>query len=147
MRFWDSSALVPLLVAEEQTPAVLRLLEDDAVAFVWWGTDVECASAIARREREGVLTAPSASIAFRRLGAISEGWAEIQPTSRVRTTAVRLLRAHSLRAADALQLAAAIVASEDRPASLPFVTLDDRLVIAADREGFPTVWPGNRAEI
>ena len=41
-----------------------------------------------------------------------------------------------LRAADALQLAAAFAAAERRPASLEIVTLDDRLANAARKEGF-----------
>jgi len=57
----------------------------------------------------------------------------------VRTTAIRLLRVHPLRTADALQLGAAIVAAEDHPATLPLLTLDDRLAQAAEREGFAVV--------
>ena len=66
---------------------------------------------------------------------------KIRPTERVRRAAARLLRVHPLRAADALQLAAAIVGSEDRPETLPFVTLDDRLADAATREGFRVIRP------
>jgi hypothetical protein len=46
------------------------------------------------------------------------------------------LRVHPLRAADALQLAAAYIAAERRPSSLELVILDDRLAAAARREGF-----------
>lgn len=46
------------------------------------------------------------------------------------------MRLHPLRAADALQLAAALVLSDFEPRTLPFVTLDDRLASAARREGF-----------
>jgi predicted nucleic acid-binding protein len=62
----------------------------------------------------------------------------------VRQTAIRLLRVHPLRTADALQLAAAIAAAEDHPATLPFVTLDERLAQAAEREGFPVARPDGR---
>ena len=51
--------------------------------------------------------------------------------------ALRLLDVHDLRAADALQLAAALVASRERPQSIAFATLDQRLAIAARAEGFP----------
>ncbi len=54
----------------------------------------------------------------------------------MRDQAGRLLRLHPLRAADALQLAAAIIACEHQPESLPLVTLDQRLAEAARREGF-----------
>jgi predicted nucleic acid-binding protein len=50
--------------------------------------------------------------------------------------ALRLLRVHALRAADSLQLAAAIVAAEHEPSALEFVSLDERLNEAASREGF-----------
>jgi predicted nucleic acid-binding protein len=60
-------------------------------------------------------------------------------TDRLRDIAERLVRIHPLRAADALQLAAATVAAEGQPANLPIVTMDDRLTLAADREGFPVV--------
>lgn len=104
---------------------------------VWWATEVECVSAIARLEREGSLTSQSTREALERLDALAQGWHEIQPVASVRRTARRLLRVHALRAADALQLAAAIVASQAHPESLRIVSLDDRLIDAARREGFP----------
>lgn len=57
----------------------------------------------------------------------------------IRSRADRLLGIHTLRAADALQLAALLAASEERPADLPLVTLDDRLANAARKEGFPVL--------
>ena len=63
-------------------------------------------------------------------------WSEVLATDAVRGTALRMLRVHPLRAADSLQLAAAFVAAEHDPASLDFVSLDDRLIEAASREGF-----------
>lgn len=141
MRFWDSSALVPLLVLEAASQAVNRTLREDAAVIAWWGTRIECVSAIARLERQALLTASSASSAINRLDAIRDAWAEVQPSERVRATAVRLLRTHPLRSADALQLAAAIAGSEDHPETLSFVTLDDRLAEAAEREGFAVVEP------
>ena len=141
MRFWDSSAVVPLLVAESTSAAVLREYELDPEVVAWWATEVECVSALARLEREGNLAARSLSEGLRRLGALGRTWREVQPVTAVRTTAIRLLRVHPLRTADALQLAAAIVAAEDHPATLPLVTLDDRLAQAAEREGFAVVLP------
>jgi len=46
---------------------------------------------------------------------------------------------HPLRAADALQLSAAIVAADGDPSSLELVTLDRRLAEAAMLEGFPVL--------
>ncbi|HZI64549.1 MAG TPA: PIN domain-containing protein, partial [Thermoanaerobaculia bacterium] len=127
MRFWDSSAVVPLLVREDATPRMLRLWQREDAVMVWWGTRLECASALARLERSGGLSGAAATEAFARLDAIARGWNEVQPSEPLRVTAQRLLRAHDLRAADALQLAAAWVAAEDRPASLEVVCLDERL--------------------
>lgn len=139
MRFWDSSAIVPLLLSEPGRDALLALLEDDPGLLVWWGTRVECTAAIARRERDGALTVAHAGTALDRLLALAAQWQEILPTEIVRTTAERLLRVHPLRTADSLQLAAAIVAAEHEPRSLAggFVSLDARLNEAAAREGFP----------
>lgn len=141
MRFWDSSAIVPLLVLEASSEVVVAAFDADPDMIAWWGTPIECASALARRERDGDLTAEGTSVAFSRLDALRATWAEVQPVERVRATAVRLLRTHPLRAANALQLAAAIVAAEDHPETLPFVTLDEHLAQAASREGFPVTLP------
>jgi hypothetical protein len=115
------------------------LTRDDPTVSVWWGTPVECAAAVHRREREAPADVSKAADAIATLRALSETWLEIPPTARVRETALRLVRVHDLRAADALQLAAARVASDEQPESLPFVTLDDRLAVAARREGFPVL--------
>jgi len=139
MRFWDASAIVPLLVEEDSTAAMQALALEDPVILVWWATEVECASAIARLERDGGLDAARAEQAFGRLRQIADGWHEVDPSDALRETAVRILRVHALRAADALQLAAAWLASERRPGSVELVTLDDRVAGAARREGFPVV--------
>ena len=139
MRFWDSSAVVALLVDELASPSVRAAHADDIAMATWWGTEVECASALARLEREGRLDATQMADAVERLDELAAGWAEVQPVQRIRRAALRLLRVHPLRAADALQLAAAVAAAEDHPASLPVVTLDDRLGDAAGREGFRVV--------
>ena len=67
MRFWDSSALVPLCVDEPATDAALALLAEDPEVAVWWATPVECASALARLERDGAFVPEAASDAFARL--------------------------------------------------------------------------------
>ena len=136
MRFWDASAIVPLLMTETTTRVVQTLAAKDAGILVWWATEVECASAIARLEREGALDEAAVREAFQRLTQLATGWHEVDPSDSIRETAVRFLRVHALRAADALQLAAAFIAAERRPSSLQVVTLDDRLAAAARKEGF-----------
>jgi predicted nucleic acid-binding protein len=130
MRYWDSSAIVPLLIGEVEHTAVRTELEQDAAVATWWGTGIECVSALARREREGSLAPEFLARALRRLDGMASAWQEVEPVERVRQTANRLLRVHPLRGADALQLAAAIVAAENSPTTLPLVTLDDRLAYA-----------------
>ena len=137
MRYWDSSAVVPLLIEEETTATAVEWLAGDSRAVTWWGTRVECVSALARRAREGAFREAEVADAIARLDSLSEAWAEVTPGEGVRRTAIRLLRAYPLRAADALQLAAAIATADGSPGSVPFVTLDDRLADAASKEGFP----------
>jgi uncharacterized protein len=135
MRFWDSSALVGLLVEEPSTPELRRMHGSHPDQTVWCLSTVEIASALARRAREGF--GAGAETRFRsEWRELSEHWREITSLERVRARALRLLNTHSLRAGDALQLAAALIASDDRPEALPFVCLDDRLRDAARREGF-----------
>jgi predicted nucleic acid-binding protein len=139
MRFWDSSAVLPLVIEEPTSAKMIKHFRTDPQVMAWWATPVECASAIARRERDGALRAVTATAVLKRLWRFQLGWEEVQPTTQVRTLSVRLLRAHSLRAADSMQLAAAIVASENNPATLEFVCLDKRLSAAAEREGFTVI--------
>ena len=140
MNFWDTSALVALGVEEAQRPLALRILEADDRMAVWWGAAVEYVAAISRRERDGSLTTEEASENLLRLRALSQVWYEVQPGQRIKVLAQRLLRVHPLRAADSLQLAAALVSSEEDPSSIGFVCFDVRLNQAASREGF-TVLP------
>jgi predicted nucleic acid-binding protein len=141
MKFWDSSAILPLLVPERRTASLEALVRDDLAMVAWWATPVECRSALARLERDGRLNRRGSDEAERVLDAAARQWIEIPPTATVREQAFRMLRVHPLRAADALQLAAALVAAEFEPRSLPFVTLDGRLAEAALREGFDTPAP------
>jgi predicted nucleic acid-binding protein len=136
VKFWDSSAIVLLLTAEPKTRGMQAVAAKDPAMLVWWATEVECASAMARLEREGVLDESAATEAFDRLKQLASGWHEVDPSDVVRETAVRFLRVHTLRAADALQLSAAFIAAERRPSTLELVTLDDRLAVAARKEGF-----------
>ena len=139
MRFWDASAIVPLLVAEPSTRRLQALAAEDSAILVWWGSEVECVSALARLEREGAFNEAAMTVALARLRQLVAGWHEVDPSDAIREAAARFLRVHPLRAADALQLAAAFLAAERRPASLELVTLDDRVAAAARKEGFTVI--------
>ena len=139
MKFWDASAIVPLLVAEASTRRLQAIAARSSAMLVWWGSEVECVSAVARLERDRALEPQAVIVALKRLRQLSASWHEIDPSDAVREAAARFLRVHPLRAADALQLAAAFLGSERRPTSLEMVTLDDRLATAARKEGFPVI--------
>jgi uncharacterized protein len=139
VKFWDASAIVPLLVLESSSRHLQSLAAQESAMLVWWGSKVECVSALARRERDGALDARVMAIALQRLQQLADAWHEIDPSDPIRETAERFLRVHPLCAADALQLAAAFAAAERRPASLEIITLDDRLANAARKEGFGVV--------
>ena len=134
MRFWDTSAIVPLLIREVTTPRVHALLEEDPEMLVWWGTSVECTSALSRARRsQGVLPGEE-DAALRRFAALREGWQEVFPSEELRRHAERLVRVHPLRAADAFQLAAALITSVS-DVECGLVSFDERLKEAARLEG------------
>jgi len=139
MNFWDSSAILPLLVQEsnsETTRALLNLQPDMAI---WWATPVECMSALARKEREGRLELSQMIAAEKNLDLIVRNSVSIDATDRVRLLARKLLRRYPLRAADSLQLAAACVLAGDTTGDYGFVCNDERLVLAASKEGFAVI--------
>jgi len=135
VRFWDTSAIAALLVEEPRSGIARELLGGDEQLAVWWSTPVECWSALARLRREGVLDQEAERASQGRLDVLRSVWHEISPSEEVRLQARRLLRVHRLRAADALQLAAAVVWS-GASAQQEFVSFDERLRDAADAEGF-----------
>ncbi len=130
---------MPLLVVEPTPRDLQALARHDSDMLVWWGSEVERVSALGRLERAAALDAKAVALALDRLKKLANGWHEIEPNEIVRETAMRFLRVHPLRAADALQLAAAFIAAERRPASLQVITLDERLADADRREGFALV--------
>jgi predicted nucleic acid-binding protein len=133
--FWDASALVPLCVHEASSRRAQSQLRK-FMPVVWWGSLVEVHSAIARLHRLGTLKAVEKQGALSRLDLLSRGWREILPGDHVRDLARRLLDAHELRAADSLQLAAALTWCQQRPAKGDFVCADQRLYKAAIAAGF-----------
>lgn len=139
MRYWDASAIIPLLVAEPVSVRVREIHSDDPAIVTWWGTPIECVSALARLEREGALTSAGLGDSITRIRHAVTSWTELGPSDDVREQSIRLLRVHTLRAADAIQLAAAIIAAGFQPSALDFVTLDRNQAAAADKEGFRVI--------
>ena len=141
MRFWDTSAIMPLCLNEPQTSLIEKIAREDRFVAVWWATPVECHSAFARLKRENRLKTGEEDRARTRLSALAGRWTEVVPSKRVRDIAIRILQLHLLRAADSLQLAAALVWAAGEPSGNGFVCLDQRLREAARCEGF-SVSPG-----
>lgn len=139
MRYWDTSAIVPLFVAESTTDAMRSWLRDDDAIVTWAWSRVEIASAIERRAREGELSWEQRRSIMNRLEEFSATWHEVVEMLAVRSRSMSLLARHPLRAADAAQLGAAVHVQEQLGVGLQFVCLDRRLAEAAEREGLAVV--------
>jgi predicted nucleic acid-binding protein len=136
VKFWDSSALLPLFLDQPATPVVRELLRADGGLVLWCLTDVEVRSGLARLVREEAITASVADGILTDLDVLWRGAQVIAAVEAVKPRAFRALRIHSLRAADALQLGAALCLAGEDPRGTEFVTLDRRLAEAARKEGF-----------
>ena len=134
MRYWDASALVPLVVSEPDSGLVRDWLTEDGFITTWAWTHTEITSAIERRAREGSLTRQQRRVVLDRFGAFARSWDEVTDVLAVRSRANALLARHPLRAADAAQLGAALLVQEQLAGPLTFVSLDRRLSQAAERE-------------
>lgn len=136
MKYWDASAIVPLLVQQTKSSSMGGLLIEDSHIVTWWATSIECCSAVMRLGRTGFLAPEEAERSLARLRELQNGWEEVTPNGELRDIAERLLRVHALRAADALQLSAALIACGRDTRRLSLVCADDRLRDAARKEGF-----------
>ena len=136
MKFWDSSAVIALCVDEPTSAGIRSVLRGDPSLVAWWSTRTECLSGLLRRSREGSISGKGLADARAALTALANTWVEVQPSEAVRSGAERLLAAHALRAADALQLAAALVWCGGQARGAEMVAFDSRLREAASREGF-----------
>ena len=136
MRFWDTSALVPLLVDEERSTLVDTWLAEDPEVVVWTLTPVEIASALNRKVRDKELDQAEAGRIEVRLDELMERVHVVNDVEAAKGLARRLLRVHPLRAADAMPLAAALLSVAGRPSRVLFHTFDRRLARAALQEGF-----------
>lgn len=139
MNFWDTSAIVPLLVREGDTERREEQLQTADGIIVWWATRVECVSAINRRVREGSISTNGCNAALIRLDALAKQWTVVAPTLDILERAEELLHLYPLRAADAMQLAAALVAARHAPDTRSIHVADTRLSEAAASEGFGVI--------
>jgi uncharacterized protein len=142
VRFWDTSAVVPLCVIEPNTGTVKSILSSDPSMVVWWATQTECVSALMRQTRDGSLRIEDQCRARQVLSQLANAWIEVQPSEILRGTAERILAVHALRAADAIQLAAALHWCQRQTTNMEFVSFDSGLWEAGYREGF-TLFPAD----
>lgn len=136
MRYWDSSALVVLLVDQPHSVRLRELYEEDPEIVTWTLSEVEIRSALQRLGRESAVDERSLQLGMQQADALWRRVFAVTAIEAVKARAKRLLGVHPLRAADALQLGAAIASCYDDPSGASFVCLDDRLGSAAAREGF-----------
>lgn len=136
MKFWDSSALVPLVLDEPSTDAMKTLLRDDPRVVVSFITPLEVESAIWRRTRHPHEDFARVA-ALRRFNTLAAEWTVVEDIGQTLSLAREATMRHRLRAADAIQLGAALLVG--RPGDLVFVAGDDELKLAASAEGFPTL--------
>ncbi|RPH57437.1 PIN domain-containing protein [bacterium] len=122
---------------EPATERIEPFLRRDPEVVLWWGTTLECTSALARQKALSPADVAQARAVVEHLRARSF---EVQPTEEVRARAARILSVHSsvhpIGTAAALQLAAALVWCRERPQGVSFVSLDESLRLAAAMEGF-----------
>ena len=137
MKFWDSSALVPALLPEPRSGAMTDLLREDPAMTIWWAAPVECQSAIHRKHRARALASAVSDDVLVRLDHLVR-----MATGPLRDRAGRLVSTRGLRAADALQLAAALDWCNEAPRAEALVCPDGGLRGAARAEGF-SVLPEN----
>ncbi|MBA2534573.1 MAG: type II toxin-antitoxin system VapC family toxin [Rubrobacter sp.] len=108
MRFWDSSALLPLISEEAFSGVVAGLLREDDEIIVWWGTWLECSAAVSRLRRENSLDEAGEEEARAALDRLAGNWVEQRPTDDTRLLAMLVSKRHPLKAADTRQIAAAL---------------------------------------
>ena len=137
--FWDTSGIVPLCCFQSQTAEASKTARIYARQVTWWAAPVEVTSSLNRLYRERNLTLEGKQQAISRLTYLRRRWNEIQPADEVRDSAERLLNIHKLKAADALQLAAALVWCGQRPHGRHFIGADGVLADAAEAEGFTLI--------
>ena len=141
MNFWDSSAILPLIVEEVRSARCRALRRADRSLAVWVLTRVELTSALHRLARERLLSADELRRALSRSRLIAASWTQVDAFEQVCELADRLLAVHVLAAADSLQLGAALALCKGQPRGRGFITADDRLAQAAESEGFSVIVP------
>jgi len=140
--FFDTSGLVKRFSRETGSAWTINLLKPSGGNTIYIAriTAVEVVSALTRRTRGGSLTAKQANKAIQRFERSLFGRyaiVEIRPT--IANRAMLIAKIHCLRGYDAVQLAAALTANDERLAigatALTLISADTALNAAASLEG------------
>jgi predicted nucleic acid-binding protein len=136
MKFWDTSAIIPLIIDQACSSEIKEIFKPDTRMVVFWGTYIECHSALSRLHRENILTREGLRDAIKLLDVLNNYWTEILPGNLLKEQSVRVISIHGLKTLDSLQLASALIWTNKNPKGNGFVSLDRQLREAAGREGF-----------
>jgi hypothetical protein len=132
--YFDASALVKRYV-EEADSAVVRRLVDECLVCTSRLSEVEIASAIVRRTREGSIAQADRDRALSTLSEDMQSFYVVELFPEIARAARGLLLRYPLRAADAVQLASSTHVREGADAGVLFVAFDRRLNEAAVEQG------------
>ena len=146
MKFWDTSAIIPLIINQGYSSETKEILNIDPRMIVFWGTIIECHSALSRLRRENSLNIEQYRDSLKLLDFLCHSWTEILPGNLLREQSVRVISIHGLKTLDSLQLASALVWTNKNPEGSSFVSLDRQLRRAAEKEGF-IVFPEKLADL
>jgi predicted nucleic acid-binding protein len=133
MRYFDTSALAKRYVRERGSSKVRRLLSSD-IAATSRLSQVEIVSALMRRSREGALSEARRETVLSALDVDLSAMLVVEVSSAIVARANGLLRAHPLRAGDAIQLASCLHLRDELQEDVTLVAFDDRLALAARKE-------------
>lgn len=132
--YFDASALVKRYVAESGSDTVRNLLRE-SLACSSRLSEVEITSALARRARDGSISAKDRDRALSTLIRDLDAIYVVELSAEIATLARRLLLQHRLRASDAIQLASCVFVQESTGTPVTFVAFDEGLNRAAARVG------------
>lgn len=130
--YFDTSALIPLIIEEPSTAVCLRLWNEASRIASVRLLYAEACAALARAHRVGHLSATQLEEAVDALDEITTQIDHVEVTDELVRTAGALARKHGLRGYDAVHLAAGLKVSDD---DVVFVTGDMNLATAARVSG------------
>ena len=119
----------------ETGSAAVQTLLGSGTAAISRLSEVEVASALARRARVGDIGVRERDVALAALDGDLASFLVVEVTPPVASRARALLNAHALRAADATQLASCHHLQEKLGQDVPFVVYDERLAAVARSAG------------